>query len=443
LFSWYRETDRRARRVFWTCLMAWGLDAADGLVYQYLIPVIIGALGITLSQAGLIAGVNYFTSALGGWLGGWLCDRYGRARILQFTILWFSIFSALSGFAQSFDQLLTLRALQGLGFGAEWAVGAVLLGELIRPENRGRVLGTVHSAAALGSGVAALLAGPVAAWIGPEYGWRAVLWMGAIPALLVLFIRRGDDDSDIYKEAKRTRAQGAGIAAIFAPKYIGVTAGAALLALGAQGAGFGVSNYLTTFLVHERALTPSTAGYYVLLNSAGGFFGFLLNGWIGDRLGRRATFRIFAVGFVAAVMLYLYAPLGGAGPALAGCGFIYGFFQFGIYASFGPVFTELFPTELRGAGQSFAYNFGRAMSFVFIQGVAILAAHLTLSLSMMTMGMVGATIAFIATFLLPETAGRDLRAVGATVVPDTAETEHAERYQGAGGSRPRASGPAR
>jgi len=141
------------------------------------------------------------------------------------------------------------------------------------------------------------------------------------------------------------------------------------------------------------------------------------------------------------VLLYLYAPLG-AGPALAVCGFIYGSFQFGIYASFGPFFTELFPTELRGAGQSFAYNFGRAMSFVFIQGVALLAAHLALSLSMMIVGMIGATIAFLATFLLPETAGRDLRTVDAPG-SNTAEIEHAQRYQDTGGPRPRASGPAR
>lgn len=440
MLSWYRDTDRRGRRVFWTCLLAWGLDSADGLVYQYLIPVILGALGMTLAQAGLVAGVNYFTSAVGGWVGGWLCDRYGRARILQFTILWFSIFSALSGFAQSYDQLLAIRALQGLGFGAEWAVGAVLLGELIRPEHRGRVLGTVHSAAAIGSGVAALLAGPVAAWIGPAYGWRAVLWMGVVPALLVLFVRRSDDDSDIYKEAASARQRGPGIGAIFAPARLAVTGAAALLALGAQGAGYAVSNYLTTFLVHERGLSVSLAGVYVLLNSAGGFFGFLVNGSIGDRLGRRATFRIFAVGFVGAVLLYLHAPLG-AGPALAGCGFVYGFFQFGIYASFGPFFTELFPTELRGAGQAFAYNFGRAMSFVFIQGVALLAAHLALGSSMMAMGMAGATIAFIATFLLPETAGRDLRTVG-TTAPNPSETDHAERYQDASRSRPRASGPA-
>lgn len=441
MFNWYRETNGQTRRVFWTCLVAWGLDAADGLTYQYLIPIIVTGLGITLAQAGIVASVNYFTSALGGWLGGWLCDRVGRARILQATILWFSVFSGLSGFAHSFHQLLVLRALQGLGFGAEWAVGAVLLGELLKPEHRGRALGTVHSAAAIGSGIAALLAGPIAAAIGPTYGWRAVFWIGILPALLILFIRRGDDDSTIYKESRRTRLKPPSFTSIFGRTQIAVTAGAALLAVGAQGAGYAVSNYLTTFLQHERGLSPSLAGYYVLMNSAGGFVGFLVNGTLADKLGRRLTFRLFAVGFVLAVALYLYAPLGGAGPALAGCGFIYGAFQFGIYASFGPFFTELFPTELRGAGQAFAYNFGRAASFVFIQGVALLAAHLALSQSMMTMGMVGATCAFIATFLLPETAGRDLSRVGEDFT--RSESDDAQRYQTAGAPGPGAAGPAR
>jgi MFS family permease len=409
-FEWYRMMTGQTKRVFWTCSVAWGLDAADALVYQYMIPLLMAALGMTLAQAGLIASANYFASAVGGWIGGWLCDRYGRARVLQGTILWFSLFTALSGFVQTHDQLLIVRMLQGLGFGAEWAVGAVLLGELIRPEHRGRAIGTVQSAAALGSGLAALMAGPVAAWIGAPYGWRVVFWFGALPAILVLFVRRGDDDSEIYKEEKRRQPKPPGIGAIFAPGIIGVTIGASILAVGAQGAGYAVSNYLTTFLQHTRGLSASMAGMFVLLNSAGGFFGFLINAKIGDRLGRRATFRIFAAGFIAAVLVYLYLPLG-SGPVLAVAGFIYGGFQFGIYASFGPYFTELFPTALRGAGQAFSYNFGRAMSFIFIQGVALLAVHLGLSLSMMIMGMAGVSTAFLATFLLPETAGRDLRAI--------------------------------
>src|SRR5690349_19326759 len=131
LFVWYRQADARSRRVFWTCSSAWALDSMDGVVYSYLIPTLMTVFSMTLAEAQLITSVNAITSAVGGWLGGWLCDRYGRARLLQITILWFSLFSFLSGFAANYEQLMAIRLLQGLGFGAEWAVGAVLLGEMI------------------------------------------------------------------------------------------------------------------------------------------------------------------------------------------------------------------------------------------------------------------------------------------------------------------------
>jgi MFS family permease len=160
MMSWYRESDKRTRRVFWTCGAGWAMDAADSQVYQYLIPLLIGSLGMTLGQATSIASANFFAAAIGGWLGGWLCDRFGRARILRLTILWFSIFSFASGFAQDFGQLFVIRILHGIGFGAEWAVGAVLLGEMIAPKHRGKALGIVQGGAPIGSGIAALLAGP-------------------------------------------------------------------------------------------------------------------------------------------------------------------------------------------------------------------------------------------------------------------------------------------
>ena len=183
MFDWYRDSDRKTRRIFWACSAGWAMDMADGVVFSYLIPVLVSVLGITLAQAGFISSVNYFAAAIGGWIGGWLCDRFGRARILQLTIGWFSVFSFVSGFVQNYDQMLVVRTLQGLGFGAEWAVGAVLLGEVIKPADRGKALGTVHSGAAIGSALAALLAGPVAAAFSPDLGWRVVFWSGIAPAV--------------------------------------------------------------------------------------------------------------------------------------------------------------------------------------------------------------------------------------------------------------------
>jgi MFS family permease len=404
------------KRVFWTCSAAWALDAMDALVYQYMIPVLILVFGMSLAEAGSIASANYFASAIGGWLGGWLCDRFGRARILQITIAWFAFFSFLSGFAQSYEQLLAIRVLQGIGFGAEWAVGAVLLGEMVSRRHRGKAIGTMHSGAAVGSGLAALLAGPVVAMFDPQYGWRVVFWVGLLPAVLIVFIRRSDDDSELYKEARR-RAREAGrkanAFAIFSPALLRTTLLASLLALGAQGAGYAVSNYLTTFLQHERGLSPTAAGLFVLVNSAGGFLGFLVNASLSDRVGRRGIFRMFGAGFILAATFYLYAPLGNSAFTLMPAGFVYGFFQFGIYASFGPYFTELFPTESRGTGQAFAYNFGRASSGLFIQGVAVVATVTTLGGGMLVMGIAGVCCAVVATLFLPETAGRDLATVGA------------------------------
>src|SRR5690606_34712916 len=89
MFDWYREADKKTRRIFWTCCAGWVLDMADGVVCLYLISVLVTALGMTLIEAGFISIVNFFAAAFGGWVGGWLCDRYGRARILQLTILWF------------------------------------------------------------------------------------------------------------------------------------------------------------------------------------------------------------------------------------------------------------------------------------------------------------------------------------------------------------------
>jgi MFS family permease len=411
-FDWYRQSTARVKRVFWTCSAAWALDSMDALVYSFMIPALMTAFGMTLLEAQTINTANFVAAAIGGWIGGLLCDRYGRARLLQITILWFSIFSFVSGFAQNYEQLMVFRLLQGLGFGAEWAVGAVLLGEMIAPAHRGKAVGTVQSAAPIGTGIAALLAGPLVAALPPEYGWRVVFWVGILPALLVFFVRRADDDSEIYLQTRQrllAEKRSVSVLAIFSPKVLRITALTALLALGIQGAAYSISNYLSVFLQNERGLTAKVAGIYILINSAGGFFGAQVNAYFSDRFGRRRMFRLFGAGFVVMASFYLLAPLGNSAWTLLPAGMVYGFFQFGMYASFGPYFTELFPTEIRGSGQAFAYNFGRAMSgLAFTIPVALIARQASVSTGMLVMALAGVACAIFATLMLPETAGRDL-----------------------------------
>lgn len=414
-FAWYHEANARVRRVFWTCSAAWALDSMDALVYSFMIPTLMLAFGMSLTEAQAINTANFVAAAVGGWLGGLLCDRYGRARLLQITILWFSLFSFLSGFAQTYEQLFVLRILQGLGFGAEWAVGAVLLGEMIAPAHRGKAVGTVQSAAPIGTGLAALLAA-LAAVLPLEYGWRVVFWIGMLPALLVFFVRRSDDDSEVYLASrKRLLAEQRSVRpwAIFSPRVLRITVFTSLLAIGIQGAAYSISNYLSVFLQTERGLPAKVAGIYILVNSAGGFFGAQVNAYFSDTFGRRRMFRLFGAGFVLMASFYLLAPLGNSALTLLPAGLVYGFFQFGLYASFGPYFTELFPTEIRGSGQAFAYNLGRAMSgLAFTMPVAFLIDSDTVGIStgMLIGALSGIVLAILATLMLPETAGRDLAA---------------------------------
>src|SRR5689334_18906139 len=156
--TWYGELQASERRTFWACFGGWMLDAMDVQIFSFVIPAIIAAFAITNADAGLIGTVTLLTSAFGGWCAGALSDRFGRVRTLQITIAWFAFFTLLCGFAQNYTQLFIFRALMGLGFGGEWAAAAVLVGEVIRPEHRGKAVGAMQSGWAVGWGIAALLA---------------------------------------------------------------------------------------------------------------------------------------------------------------------------------------------------------------------------------------------------------------------------------------------
>ena len=184
------------------------------MIYPLVIGTIIALWKVDAGTAGLAGTVTLLASAVGGWLGGYLADRIGRVKTLQFTILWFSFFSLVCAFVQNFDQLLIARALLGLGFGGEWAAGAVLMGEAIRPQYRGRAVGSVQSGWAVGWGLAVLSQAILFSYLPAEIAWRWMFVIGALPALLVFYLRRyvdraGDCRRDAAPSRPRRRPAGA------------------------------------------------------------------------------------------------------------------------------------------------------------------------------------------------------------------------------------------
>jgi MFS family permease len=404
--QWMRGLASDERRAFVAAFGGWMMDAMDYMAFTFVIPSLLKLWGISGGEAGLLATVTLLVSALGGWLAGALAG--GRVRVLQLTILWFAVFTCLNGFATGFGTLFTTRALQGLGFGGEWAVGSVLIGEIIRAEHRGKALGVLQGGWAVGWGIAAILYAVFYSVLPEAIAWRALFWVGLLPALLVFYVRRYVPEPKIFDETRR-RAEGQShFMEIFSPNLIYTTACAALLATGAQGGYYAITTWLPTFLRTVRQLTVLNSSGYLAVIIIGSFVGYIVSGWLNDRIGRRASFALFAVCSAATVIVYMLLPVDDT--VIMVLGFPLGFFASGIFSGMGPFMTELFPSRCRGSGQGFCYNFGRGIGALFPGLVGYLSASLGLGLAIGIFALIAYGLVLVATAMLPETRGKQLLA---------------------------------
>ncbi|WP_175932866.1 MULTISPECIES: MFS transporter [unclassified Burkholderia] len=411
LFSWYADAQPRERRAFWSCKVGYMLDGMDTQMLSFVIPTLVATWGISLADAGFIGTITLLASALGGWIAGILSDRIGRVRTLQLTVLWFAVFTALCGLAQNYPQLVAARALMGFGFGGEWTAGAVLIGEVIRARDRGRAVGLVQSGWAIGWGLCALLYALLFSVLPAEQAWRALFLVGLAPALLVVAIRRYVKEPDVYEKEKAAQAKVAGaprLTEIFAPKLITTTLRAALLTTGAQGGYYAITTWLPTFLKTERHLTVMGTGGYLAMIIFGSWVGYLTSAYLTDRLGRKPNFILFAVGSM--VIAFSYTSLNLTNASMLWLGFPLGFFASGIFSGMGAFLTELFPTRVRGSGQGFCYNVGRAIGALFPFLIGALSKQYGLGTSIGLFAVAAYGVVIVAALTLPETRGRELDA---------------------------------
>jgi MFS family permease len=404
--GWFSQLSLSEKRTFWASFGGFALDGMDILLYSFVVPTLITAWSMTRADAGLIATTALLVSAAGGWLGGILSDRFGRVRTLQITILWFSIFTGLSGLTNSFGQLLTVRGLQGFGFGAEWAVGAALLGEMVQPQHRGKALGFVQSAWAVGWAAAALIYTATFALLPESIAWRALFFIGVLPGLFVFNLRRYVPESSVYESQREARETGRFVE-IFSPAHLRVTLLAALLAIGVQGGYYAVMTWLPTFLRTVRGLTVLDSGGYLAVVIVAAWFGYITGAYLTDALGRRRCFAVFSVCSIATVLIYTMIPVSNG--LMLVLGFPLGFFASGTYSGLGAYFAELFPTRVRGSGMGFAYNFGRAVGATFPTLVGILSADMSLATAIGLFTALAYALVFLSICMLPETRGRTLQ----------------------------------
>lgn len=403
--AWYTTLGVQGRKAFKGAFLGFGLDSYDFWVLPLGLVAIAATFGLGTAQTGLLATATLVFSAFGGIIAGILADRIGRSRTLMVTVVTYAVFTALCGVAQNYETLLVFRALQGLGFGGEWAAGAILVAEYAKARHRGRAVAMIQSSWAVGWGVAVLASTLIFSFVEQGLAWRVLFLTGALPALLVIYVRRSVTDAPSYTQ-HRERAPRTSFTEIFRGGLASRTLFAALLATGVQGGYYTLATWVPTYLKTERGLSIIGTGGYLAFLITGAFAGYLTGGYFTDRIGRKNTFAIFAALSGLLIMLYTQLPAE-ANAYVLFLGFPLGFCSSAIFSGFGAFLAELYPAHVRGTGQGFTYNVGRGVGAFFPTVIGFLATTFSVG-GAMAFGAMAYGIALLALLGLPETRASEL-----------------------------------
>jgi MFS family permease len=348
------------------------LDAFDAMLYALVLAHIMRDFGMSKATAGLLYTLTLVASGIGGVFFGFIADRIGRKRALMLSILTYSICSFASGLSTGILSLAIFRFILGLGMGGEWNTGATLVAETWPDERRAKAIGLVQSSWAIGFALAALVAGLVLRYA----NWRAVFFVGILPAALTLWIRNGVPESEMWEKRQHGAANFPRTVSIrestedsflqiFRPPYLKSTLTLLFLNFFGMFGWWGLFTWLPPYLslpVEQGGRgfgVMGTTSLLVVLNLFGMFPGYASFGWVADHLGRRRSFILYT--FAAAALVPLYAMARSAAVLLI-LGTIVAFFGTGFFSGSGIVGSEIFPTRVRARALGFTYNGARTMS---------------------------------------------------------------------------------
>ena len=410
--SFWNEASPAARKALIAASLGWLLDAFDVMLYALILTAVVKDLNLTLATGGQLASLTLAASALGGLVFGVVADKLGRTRALSLSILLYSVFTFACGLAQNVWQLALFRFLLGLGMGGEWASGATLVSETWPEKHRGKALGIMQSCWAIGYGAAAI----VVALVLPTYGWRAVFFVGIIPAIFTLWIRRNLEEPEMWTSSREASVRPEPGSQVpdpgprtpdpsRVPLRIIVTL--TLMNAATMFAWWGLNLWVPSYLSLPIAqggigLSTTTMSMFIVAMQVGMWLGYVTFGFISDRFGRRPTYVTYLV--LAAALVWAYGStrepvfLLVLGPFVA-------FFGTGYFSGFGAVASEIFPTAIRATALGVTYNSGRLLSAAapFVIGSLAQSRGFGLAFTITAFAFLIAALLWIG---IPETRGR-------------------------------------
>lgn len=336
------------------------LEGMDIMFISFAMTMIISEFNIDLATGGLISSITNIGMLLGGIIFGILADKYGRVKVFTYTVLLFAIGTAFTGLATNIEQVYIYRFIAGLGAGGEYGIGMALVAEAWPKNKQGRASSYVSVGAQYGVIIAALLS----AIILPTLGWRALFFVGVVPVIFAVIVRKNLDESPEWLAAQKNKKIGnkdekSKLFQLFETPRTTMTTISLIIMATVQIAGYnGLMIWLPSMLQKSQGLSISSSALWTISTAVGMIIGMLTFGRFMDRFGAKRTFGIFLLASACAVFLYSYAT-GSVGVLLGGA--IVGFFSNGMFAGYGALISSFYPVQIRSTATNTIFNFGRAI----------------------------------------------------------------------------------
>lgn len=373
LLSEYEKATARHYEILLMSWAGWVFDFYDLILYTFLLIPIGAEFHLSDVMLSYVLGASLAATAVGGVVFGVLSDHIGRKKVLQLTIITYSVGTFLSGLAPDFATLLICRVITGFGVGGEWATGQTYISETFPPGVRGRFGALMQTGAPIGIALASIAGG----FLAPAIGWRACFMLSGLPALIVIFIRKRLPESDMWLERRAVDTESAigKFLSLFSREYRGLFAQSLVLTVFDMSAYWFTYSWMPGYLNRQRGLSMTKSALWMIVTQAGGFLGYLTFGFFADRFGRRPAYTVYSVIMaLGLVMITLFWDSIAANPPLIlSFMFLVGFGT-GMFSGYGPLFAEIFPTNIRNTAMGSAFNLARGVQFFTPVVIAVIAA---------------------------------------------------------------------
>lgn len=380
------RTRANARNAIAAGFLGWTFDAFDFFVLVFVFPAVAKDFGRSVPALAFTTTATLVMRPLGALIFGLLADRYGRRPLLMANVVFYSLMEVLSGLAPNYTVFLLLRLLYGIGMGGTWGVGASLVLESVPPKWRGVASGLLQEGYAVGY----LLAAGALYTVFPRWGWRAMFFIGVIPAALTLFICSKVEESEAWHQARTDWSTYR--AAIFANSHRFIYLVALLTMLNFFS--HGTQDLYPTYLQRQRHFDTDSTAMISAISMVGAIFGGLLIGNLSNRFGRRRSMIVAAMLALCVIPLWVFAP---NKPLVIVGAFLMQFMVQGAWGVIPAHINELSPPLARGFFAGFAYQVGVliASSIGYIE--AVLGEHFSYAAAM---GGLAAVVFVVGSFVI-------------------------------------------